>query len=157
MTSRTVTHASFTLKRTYPATPARVFDAFATPEAKARWFAGTEAWTERERKFDFRVGGQERLVGAWAGGKVSAFDARYYDIVPGERIVYAYEMHIDGTRISVSLATVEFKPSGSGGTQLVVTEQGAFLDGYDDAGSREAGTASLLDRLGASLLQQAGA
>ncbi len=33
----------------------------------------------------------------------------------------------------------------------MVTEQGAFLDGYDDAGSREQGTGFLLDRLGASL------
>jgi hypothetical protein len=33
----------------------------------------------------------------------------------------------------------------------MVTEQGAFLDGYDDAGSRERGTGFLLDSLGASL------
>jgi len=32
-----------------------------------------------------------------------------------------------------------------------VTEQGAFLDGYDDAGSREHGTNFLLDALGKSL------
>ncbi len=32
-----------------------------------------------------------------------------------------------------------------------MTEQGAFLDGYDDAGSREHGTGFLLDKLGASL------
>jgi hypothetical protein len=41
--------------------------------------------------------------------------------------------------------------SEDGGTKLIVTEQGAFLDGYDDAGSREHGTGYLLDRLGASL------
>jgi len=33
-----------------------------------------------------------------------------------------------------------------------MTEQGAFLDGYDDAGSRERGTQQLLDALGASLV-----
>ncbi|HEX6958499.1 MAG TPA: hypothetical protein VF194_10995 [Ferrovibrio sp.] len=53
-------------------------------------------------------------------------------------------------RISVSLATVEFKPAGSG-TEMVFTEQAAFLDGYDDAGSRERGTNWLLDKLGESL------
>jgi hypothetical protein len=36
-------------------------------------------------------------------------------------------------------------------TTLKVSEQGAFLDGYDDAGSREQGTGFLLDALGASL------
>ncbi len=32
-----------------------------------------------------------------------------------------------------------------------MTEQGAFLDGYDDAGSREQGTNLLFDALGAAL------
>ena len=35
---------------------------------------------------------------------------------------------------------------------LTITEHGAFLDGYDDSGSREHGTGFLLDRLGASLV-----
>ncbi len=67
-----------------------------------------------------------------------------------EWIVYAYEMSLDGRKISVPLATLEIKPAGTG-ARLVVTEQGAFLDGYDDSGSRERGTGFLLDRLGASL------
>jgi activator of Hsp90 ATPase-like protein len=37
------------------------------------------------------------------------------------------------------------------GTRLKLTEQGAFLDGYDDAGSRERGTGSLMDALEKSL------
>jgi hypothetical protein len=36
-------------------------------------------------------------------------------------------------------------------TTVAITEQGVFLDGYDDAGSREHGTGLLLDALGASL------
>jgi hypothetical protein len=59
-------------------------------------------------------------------------------------------MHLDARKISVSLATIELAPAGAG-TKLKLTEQGAFLDGYDDAGSREHGTGLLLDRLGASL------
>ncbi|MBV8652023.1 MAG: SRPBCC domain-containing protein, partial [Alphaproteobacteria bacterium] len=72
------------------------------------------------------------------------------DIVPDERIIYSYDMHLDDKRISVSLATIELKPAGAG-TRLVFTEQGVFLDGYDDAGSRERGTQGLLDKLGAWL------
>jgi uncharacterized protein YndB with AHSA1/START domain len=85
---------------------------------------------------------------------VSRFDALYYDVVPHERLVYAYEMHLDERKISVSLATLELRPAGAG-TQLTMTEQGAFLDGYDDARSREHGTNALLDALGASLMEQA--
>jgi uncharacterized protein YndB with AHSA1/START domain len=81
---------------------------------------------------------------------VSTFDATYQDVIPNERLVYSYVMHLDDKKISVSLATMQLKAQG-GKTTLMVTEQGAFLDGYDDAGSRERGTAHLLDALGASL------
>lgn len=70
--------------------------------------------------------------------------------MPNERIVYTYDMHLGDKRISVSLATIEFKPKGSG-THLVLTEQGVFLDGYDDAGSREEGTRWLLGKIEATL------
>ena len=59
-------------------------------------------------------------------------------------------MLMDDKRISVSVATIEFKPTGTG-TRLVLTEQGVFLDGYDTAASREHGTRELLEALDKSL------
>jgi uncharacterized protein YndB with AHSA1/START domain len=144
-----VTHATFSLERVYPATPARVFQAFADPKAKALWFKGPDDWDSRG-EMDFRVGGKEWSEGDIPNGPRTRFDAVYYDIVENERIVYCYEMHLDANKISVSVATIELTASGSG-TRLVLTEQGAFLDGYDDAGSREHGTNELLDALGRSL------
>jgi uncharacterized protein YndB with AHSA1/START domain len=99
---------------------------------------------------DVRVGGRERAEGRWKSGVTSCFDAVYHDVIENERLVYTYEMHLEGKKISVSLATMELKPADAG-TRLVVTEQGAFLDGYEDGGSREKGTGFLLDGLGASL------
>jgi hypothetical protein len=81
---------------------------------------------------------------------VTAFDCVYRDIVPNERIVYSYVMHLDGRKISVSHACIELMPE-NGGTKLVLTEYGDYLDGYDDAGSREHGTNWLIDTLGKSL------
>ncbi|HEY6432921.1 MAG TPA: hypothetical protein VIZ17_13145, partial [Acetobacteraceae bacterium] len=60
------------------------------------------------------------------------------------------EMHMDARKISVSLATIELAAE-AGKTTLAVTEQGAFLDGYDDGGSRKRGTEHLLEALGRSL------
>jgi uncharacterized protein YndB with AHSA1/START domain len=103
---------------------------------------------------DFRVGGRERARGRWTSGVVTDFQAHYLDIVPQRRIVYAYNMHVDEKKISVSLATIELEGIAVGskaGTRMKVTEQGAFLDGYDDAGSRERGTGSLMDALEKSL------
>jgi uncharacterized protein YndB with AHSA1/START domain len=102
---------------------------------------------------DFRVGGHEHVSGGPQGAPPHRFDATYYDVVPNERIIYGYEMHIGDKRISVSLATIELTPEGNG-TRLVFTEQAVFLDGYDDKGSREHGTNGLLDQLGASFARE---
>jgi uncharacterized protein YndB with AHSA1/START domain len=155
MTDRSVTHATFLIERTYPASPARVFAAFASLEAKMRWFGGPTEWARFEpHELDFRVGGRERVSGGPKGGPRHTYEARFQDIVPNVRIISSYDMHLDDKRISVSLATVELKPAGTG-THLVYTEQGAFLDGYDDAGAREHGTGELLNNLGAALAREA--
>jgi uncharacterized protein YndB with AHSA1/START domain len=147
-------HATFVIERAYLASPARVFAAWASAEAKARWFSGpADQWTLKQRELDFRVGGREFLIGSFAGGTVSAFESRFQDIVPNQRIVYSYDMHIDDQRISASLATVVFEASGAG-TKLIVTEQGVFLDGLDTPASREAGTRALLENLDAALLRE---
>lgn len=147
MKERSVTHATFAIERTYPASPARVFGAFADPAQKARWFNGPEEWGPDEHEVDFRVGGHEWSSGGPKGGPVHTFNATYQDIVPDQRIVYSYDMHLDEVRISVSLATIELKPAG-GGTRLVLTEQGAYLDGWDNVGDRQRGTEDLVDALG---------
>jgi uncharacterized protein YndB with AHSA1/START domain len=148
---RSVVHGAFHLERVYDATAEDVYRALSDKEAKSRWFFGPAGWRLVERIMDFRVGGRERVQGRFEGGVTTTFDAVYHDIVPLERIVYAYEMHLDDRKLSVSLATLQIKPEGSRRTKLLVDEQGAFLDGYDDAGSRERGTSDLLDKLGASL------
>lgn len=150
MNERSTEHATFVIERSYPAAPARVFEAFADPVAKARWFSGPDEWQQGPREFDFRVGGREHVSGGSKGGPVHSFDARYQDIVPNERIIYTYDMHLDAVRTSVSVTTVEFKPEGKG-TRLVFTEQGAFLDGADRLAERERGTRELLESLARSL------
>lgn len=153
MTDRSTHHATFTIERTYDAAPARVFKAFADPAGKAQWFGGPpDKWKQTVREFDFRVGGRERVSGVWPGGMVSHFTSQYQDIVPNERIIYVYDMHLDDRHISVSLATVELKPAGNR-TRLIFTEQAIMLDGYSDpdARERERGTRGLLDQLGKSL------
>jgi uncharacterized protein YndB with AHSA1/START domain len=149
MTERSIVHASFRIERTYDAPPKRVFNAFADKEAKALWFGAPEDGVQKT-SMDFRVGGREHSSGKIPNGPAYTFDALYQDIIANERIVYTYDMTIDGKRISVSLATIEFRPAGKG-TRLVLSEQGAFLDGLDNPDLREAGTKDLLDKLGASL------
>ena len=148
--ARSVTCASFTLERSYPVTPSQLYKALTDSAAKAKWFAASSDCTVLVRELDLRVGGRELVKGRWSSGMVSTFDAVYHDIVPNERLIYCYALYLDERKISVSLATMELSKAGSE-TTLKLTEQGAFLDGYDDAGAREHGTGLLLDALGASL------
>jgi uncharacterized protein YndB with AHSA1/START domain len=148
---RSVAHATFHLERTYDVSPTRVWTALTDRSAKAQWFGAVSDEVEIiERAMDVRPGGRERLKGRFGGRVISTFDATYYDVIENERLVYCYEMHLDDRKISVSVATVQLQLDGKR-TRLLVTEQGAFLDGYDDAGSRARGTAELLDALGRSL------
>jgi len=153
MSERSTHHAKFVIERTYAASPARVFAAWADPKAKARWFVGRDEAANSNHELDFRVGGRERVSGGPPGGRVLFFNAVYQDIVPNERIVYTYGMQLDATRMSVSLATVEFKPEG-GGTRLIFTEQNVFLDGVDSAETRKRGTRDLLEHLDTALRRE---
>lgn len=154
MSTEPVIHDTFTIERTYDASAKEVFAAWADPDMKARWFVGPEGWTQVERALDFRVGGSELLHGTFEGGRTTIFTARYHDIVPDQRIVYVYDMHLDGALFSVSLATARIRPVGNR-TRLVYTEQGVFLDGStESAKGRVHGTAAHLDRLG-PVLQEA--
>jgi uncharacterized protein YndB with AHSA1/START domain len=146
MSERSVEHATFVIERRYPASPERTFAAWADVDAKARWLGVPEG----ELELDFRVGGAERHRGTLPDGHVYAYQGVYLDIVPPRRILYTYEMSLDESRISISLATAEFTPEQDG-TRLVFTEQGAFLDGHEAPVRRENGMGSLLDALGREL------
>jgi uncharacterized protein YndB with AHSA1/START domain len=148
-----VVHHTFTIERTYPAAPARVYRAFEDPNLKRKWFAEGEGWEVDEFTVDFRVGGREYSRFRFQGNEITN-DTTYQDIVPNHRIVIAYTMTMGGKRISSSLATMEFKPAGAG-TKLVFTEHDAFLDGADHPKQREEGTRELLDKLGELLTQTA--
>jgi len=145
MSNRSATHSTFVIERDYDAPAASVFAAWADKSAKDQWFGPSEG----EHELDFREGGRERLL-ADVHGAVYTYDALYEDIVPDERIVFTYNMHRDGRRMSVSVTTVELLPTGAG-TRLRYTEQGVFLDGEDKPDLREQGTKELLDKLGAAL------
>ena len=163
MSDRSVLHDTFVIERAFPAPASRVFAAFATKEAKDVWGdtgdlsePGADA---AESEFDFRVGGHERFGFGYQGVSYR-YDARYYEIAPGQRLIYSYEMYADGVRISVSVATIEFATiefaatADGTGTALTWTEQGAFLDGFDGpdaSGLRQGGTEAMLDGLAAYL------
>jgi len=150
MTGRSVTHATFAIERSYPATPQRVFAALSDPVKKRRWFREEDGSETFEFEMDFRVGGHERSSFRIKGGPVDGMlctnDTTYQDIVPDSRIVLAYTMALGERRFSASLATFELLPEQAG-TKLIFTEHGAFFEGSDSPEMRKDGWQGLLDRL----------
>lgn len=148
MTERKLTHSTFDLEREYKAPPSKVFQAFADPAIKAKWFdAPSPEWRHIGSSLEFREGGREYSEGQFGeGGPVSRFDAWYHEIVPDLRIVYSYEMRVDGARLSVSLTSIELAPTDAG-TRLTLTEQGVYFDDLDNTEQRIQGTRELLDSI----------
>jgi uncharacterized protein YndB with AHSA1/START domain len=148
----TIVHETITLERHYDATPERVFRAFSDAEAKAMWFPrGPDHWrVQGESTFEFRVGGLETSASGPVGGELYHYAARYHAIVPDQRIIFSYEMTHAGRRLSVSVQSIELFAE-NGGTRLVLTDQGAYLDGLDDPRQRRGGIEPQLDQLGKAL------
>jgi uncharacterized protein YndB with AHSA1/START domain/DNA-binding transcriptional ArsR family regulator len=151
MVERSIVHGSFTVKRSYPHAPAKVFRAWSDPAVKRQWYGGP-GQDDTRRVFEFEVGGRENNFGT-VGDLQFALESVYYDIVPENRIVYAYDVKLNNVLTSVSVAAVEFRAAG-GGTELTMTEHGAFLDGHDNADERQGGADWVLDRLGEILNEQ---
>ena len=114
MTQTPVSHGRFSIERIYPASPALVFAAWSDIEIKARWFIGPEGWTQLRREQTFEAGGTQILHGRFASGFETLYEARFHDIVAEQRIVYVYDLHLNGAYHSVSLATVDIEPVEGG-------------------------------------------
>ena len=103
-TKRSTEYATFTIERTYAATPERVYNAWASRETKSRWFADTES-IPADYQLDFRIGGLEINRGGPPGGPLYTYRATFQDIVPNERIAFSHTIDAGDQRISVSVST----------------------------------------------------
>jgi uncharacterized protein YndB with AHSA1/START domain len=149
VTERSTQHGSFTIERTYPAAPARVFAAWAIPERRQRWNIHG-SWSVTEQTFDFREGGEELKRFGPPGEPVHVARTRYEDIVPDRRIVMSSTTRVGKVLTSVTLVTVQIEPAGTG-SRLAFTYQAVLLDGGERLANREEGWRSILDKLGAAL------
>lgn len=148
-----VEHTTFVIERELPGSPRHAFRFWSDPLLKERWSGCHTDWTVLEQKFDFRAGGSEVKRWRTPEGHELIFQAHYHDVVPGERIIYAYEMSFEGERLSVSLVTIELTPSAAR-TQMKFTEQAVFFGGAGTREQRISGTAEGFDRLVSAITEE---
>ena len=149
MTTTSPTAGAFTINRHFNHGPEKVFAAFSNPATKAMWFTGPKGGDSLERVIDVTTGGSEILKFRHPSGMITHFAARYHAVEKNQRIVYSYDLMIDGKHHSTSLAVVELVPAAKG-TDMTFTEFVAWHDGTELAkglASREQGTSWQFDKV----------
>jgi uncharacterized protein YndB with AHSA1/START domain len=153
---------SFAVERDLPFAPGQVFAAYAEPGLRRRWFRIPGDAARHRHELEFRPGGVEVSTGRFAPSGVDGteelveYRSVFWDIVPAARIVFGYELAVDGVRRWVSLVTVELSALDDGaGTRLRHTEQYTLLayagDGRQDIAHLQGGTRLQLNGLSAAL------
>lgn len=142
----TLAHATIVMERTYNASPARVFAAWANVEARKRWSAPADGIRIEYEAADFREGGRDVSRCIELGNADYVATVNYIDISKDQRIVFAEDVTHGNKRVSAALISMELTPKGAV-THLALTMQ---IASFDEAGMEQGyqfGWSAALDNL----------
>jgi uncharacterized protein YndB with AHSA1/START domain len=146
LTKPSVVHETLTLENTYKASPARVFAAWESVEARLRWSKPHPSTGLVYDAHDFRVGGKDIARCGPADDMRFRAEVHYLDIVPAKRLIFSERISENDKPMATSLITVEFREKGKD-THQVVTMQIVALDGSDMVEGYKEGWEPTLDNL----------
>ena len=110
------------VRRTFAASPKRVFQAWTTPEEVKLWAAPGPTLGVPVAEIDLRVGGGYRIHMREPSGKEYRVVGTYREVDPPRRLVYTWSWETDPTVVD-SIVTVEFHDRG-GSTEVVLRHEG---------------------------------
>jgi len=110
------------LHRVLRAAPAKVYRAYLTPDAVARWLP-PNGFTCKVDHLDASVGGTFRMAFTnFSTGNGESFGGTYLELVPGQRIRYTDKFD-DPTRAGEMVTTVDLREVACG-TEMTVVQEG---------------------------------
>lgn len=139
-------HDTITMEHVYNASPARVFAAWESVEARLRWSLSFPEAGAVYDQAEFRVGGLDIMRCGLKDDMRFLACVRYLEILPDRRIVMAESAAEDGMFRAASLVTIELDPVGEA-TRQTVTMQVSALDGSDMLDGYRSGWTAVLDNL----------
>lgn len=137
------------LRRTFDASPARVFRAWTTPEEMKQW-KGPGELTTPVAEVDLRVRGKYRIHMRAPDGTLHRLVGEYRLVQPPEKLVYTWRWE-DQPDFPETLVTVEFLDRGAS-TELVLTHE--FFPTDEARQSHETGWTEALEKLAQVVTQR---
>ena len=126
------------VKRTIKATPARLCDAWTTPDQLLKWW-GPRPVTCSAAEVDLRIGGQYRIGNRLPDGREVFISGVFEQIEVPHLLVYSWTMGSETSRV-----TVRFQPRGAA-TEVIVEHEN--IPDEETRKSHEAGWNGCLDGL----------
>lgn len=110
------------LHRVLRATPERVFRAFTTPEAMAKWLP-PNGFTGQVHEMDAKVGGRWRMhFTNFTTGNSHSFGGKYLEVLPGQRL--RYTSTFDDPNLPGEMTTTITLRQVSCGTEIEAVQEG---------------------------------
>lgn len=143
--NRVVSHKTVSLKKTvnYPVT--KVFNAFASLEARSEWSVPKGDAIEYI-KSDFSEGGKDIFRCGSPDSMEFSGVVQYEDIIKNRRIISTETISHKKKKISVALLTLELEKAKSG-TLIIFTAQICSLNGADMSQGYKQGWSAVLENL----------
>ncbi|MDR3444126.1 MULTISPECIES: SRPBCC family protein [unclassified Dyella] len=117
-----MTTGTVTLHRVLRTTPEKIYRAFTTPDAMARWLP-PHGFTGKVHQMDAKVGGTYQMSFTnFTSGNSHSFGGTYHELVPGERI--RYTARFDDANLPGEMQTTITLKKVSCGTELHVVQEG---------------------------------
>jgi uncharacterized protein YndB with AHSA1/START domain len=120
----TATIPALTVRRTYPVSRQRLYEAWTTPEIASKFLGGTGDVVSEVKKMDLRVGGSyEILMKNTSFGDIEVV-GMYSEVIPNEKLVMTWRWREDDPKDEFDThLTLEFHDV-EGGAEVVLTHYG---------------------------------